>query len=293
MYTQLKKEILNSGSTNWYFSIEKQDFGGNTVYRQYNDFPDEKEYLEIKSITFSINSNDENQIDKKPEFLEKLLNLKSLTIPIDWLTEIYIPINIEVLKLTSPIKNFNNQHEFPDGLILNDLKYLSIPELVKSYVFNAANFPNLEWLDYDLAPDKNTNNLIEFSKLKGIKHLVFNHSKKLDIFPIFYEHKIESLELFACIGKEFMIDKILGYQNLKSLYINNISVVFDCSILLNLENLEELNLLNIKKVVNTDALLKHKNLKKLHVKYCSNPFKEIGKDVFINNGFESLEINFA
>ncbi|MDW8852406.1 hypothetical protein SD960_20055 [Flavobacterium sp. MMLR14_040] len=293
MYTQIKKTIINADSTNWYFSIEKQDFGGNVEYRQYLDFPQEKEYLDIRTITFSITSNDEDKIKKYPDFIVKLLNLKSLTIPIDWLDKIEIPLSIEVLKLTSPVSKFDSQHQWPSNLVLNDLKYLAIPELVKPYVFDILNFPNIEWIDYDLAAEKNTNRISELSKLNNLKHLIFGHAKKLDIFPFFFNHKIETLELFACIDKNFLIEKIIGFKSLKSLYINNISVVFDCTILLELEELEELNLLNIKNVINVEKILEHKNIKRILIKSCNNPFKGIGKNVFFEKGYSSLVIDYA
>src|SRR5688500_4361144 len=97
MYTQTKKSIRNSDAKNWYFSIEKQDFGGNVEYREYCDFPNDDEYLEIKAITFSVNSADEGKIKKLPEFIKNLQNLRSLTIPIDWLNKVEIPRTIEVL----------------------------------------------------------------------------------------------------------------------------------------------------------------------------------------------------
>ncbi|OMQ13490.1 hypothetical protein [[Flexibacter] sp. ATCC 35103] len=293
MYTQIKKVIINADSTNWYFSIEKQDFGGNVEYRQYLDFPNENEYLDIKSITFSITSSDEDKIKEYPNFIGKLLNLKSLTIPIDWLDKIEIPLNIEVLKLTSPVSNFDGQHKWPSDLIFKNLKYLVIPELVKPYLFNVLNFPNIEWIDYDLAPEKNTNRVNELSKLNNLKHLIFGHAKNLDIFPFFFDHKIETLELFACIGKNFPIEKIIGFKSLKSLYINNISVVFDCAILLDLEELEELNLLNIKNVINVEKILEHKKINKILIKACNNPFKQIGKNAFFEKEYNSLDINYA
>lgn len=293
MYTQIKKVIINADSTNWYFSIEKQDFGGNVEYRQYLDFPNENEYLDIRSITFSITSSDEDKIKEYPNFIAKLLNLKSLTIPIDWLDKIEIPLNIEVLKLNSPVSNFDGQHKWPSDLILKDLKYLVIPELVKPYLFNVSNFPNIEWIDYDLAPEKNTNRISKLSKLNNLKHLIFGHAKNLDIFPFFFDHKIETLELFACIGKSFPIEKIIGFKSLKSLYINNISVVFDCAILLDLEELEELNLLNIKNVINVEKILEHKKINTILIKACNNPFKQIGKNVFFEKGYNSLDINYA
>lgn len=293
MYTQIKKVIINSDSKNWYFSIEKQDFGGNVEYREYQDFPNEKEYLDIRSITFSITSNDEDKIKEYPKFVGELSNLKSLTIPIDWLDKINIPLNIEVLKLNSPVSNFDGQHKWPSDLILNDLKYLAIPELVKPYLFNVFSFPNIEWIDYDLAPEKKTNRIGELSQLKNLKHLIFGHAKNLDIFPFFFNHKIETLELFACIGKSFSIEKIIGLKILKRLYINNISVVFDCSILLELEELEEINLLNIKNVINVERILEHKKINTILIKACNNPFKKIGKNAFFEKGYKSLVIDYA
>ncbi|MCC9020629.1 hypothetical protein [Flavobacterium lipolyticum] len=293
MYTEVKKAIINSNSKNWYFSIEKQDFGGNVEYRQYLDFPNEDEYLDIKSITFSITSNDEERITKYPEFIGKLLNLKSLIIPIDWLDKIEIPANIEVLKLNSPVSNFDSQHELPNNLILNNLKYLSISELAKPCLFNVVSFPNIEWIDYDLAPEKNTNRIFELSKLSNLRHLIFGHAKNLDVFPYFINHKIETLELFACIGKNFPIEKIVHFKTLKSLYINNISVVFDCNILLELEELEELYLLNIKNVINVEKILEHNKINRISIKACGNPFKKIGKNSFFEKGYSSLAIDYA
>lgn len=290
---QNKKTVKNSDSKNWYFSIEKQDFGGNVEYREYCDFPTEDEYLGIRSITFSINSSDEDKVKEFPQFIENLRNLKSLTIPIDWVNKVEIPQTIEALNLSSPVSKFDSQHQWPSNLIFQKLKYLTIPELVKPYLFNALSFPNLEWIDFDLSPEKNTNKIGELSKLNHLKHLIFGHAKNLDIFSTFYGQKIETLELFACTGKSFSIEKIAELKNLKSLYINNISVVFDCDVLLELEELEELNLINIKNVINVEKILEHRKLSKILIKSCGNPFRKIGKSIFSEKGYSSLVIESA
>lgn len=293
MYAQIKKSIMTSDSRSWYFSIGKQDFGGNIEYREYGDLPSENEYSGIKSITFSVDSSDEGKLKEFPGFIGELPNLKSLTIPIDWLSEIEVPLNIEVLNLSPPVSKFDGQHQWPSGLILNDLKYLAIPELVKPYIFNVQCFQNIEWIDYDLAPEKNTNKINELSRLNNLKHLIFRHAKNLDIFPIFFDHKIETLELFACTGKSFSIEKAIELKGLKSLYINNISVVFDCHALLELAELEELSLLNVKNVINVESLLEHKRIEAISIKSCGNPFKETGKDAFFEKGYGSLVIDCA
>jgi hypothetical protein len=293
MYTQTKKAIKNSDAKNWYFSIEKQDFGGNVEYREYCDFPNDDEYLEIKAITFSVNSADEGKIKKLPEFIKNLQNLRSLTIPIDWLNKVEIPRTVEVLTLSSPVSNFDSQHRWPSNLILEKLKYLAIPELVKSYLFNASYFPNIEWIEFDLASEKDTNRVSELSKLTNLKHLIFGHAKNLDISPIFSDQKIETLELFACVGKSFPIEKVVEFKSLRSLYINNISVPFDCDVLLKLEELEELSLMNIRNVINVEKILDHKKLSKILIRSCSNPFRKVGKNIFSEKGYSSLVIDGA
>jgi hypothetical protein len=209
------------------------------------------------------------------------------------LDKIKLPHDLQVLLLAAPVHEYKTSLEFPVAIRLDSLKYLSVPEVVKPYKIDLSKFDSLEWIEYDLQAEKNERVLTELTGLKKMKHLVFSHAKNADVFTPFNEHAIETLELFACTGKIFPIERIVQLKKLKSIYINNMTVPFDCNWLLELPELKEVGFLNLKKIINIDAILSHPNIDILSIEFCNDPFKGIGKEKFLRKGFKDLEIDFA
>ncbi len=293
MYTQLKRSVKAADSRNWYFSVDKEDLGGNVEYRRLNELPDKKEYPAIHYLSFVLHPRNKTQAKFLPGFIKDLPDLRSLTIPIDWVNKIELPAGISVLNLTAPVLNYDDQQEFPASLTLDRLKYLAVPELVKPYKIDIKKFGSLEWIEYDLDAEKTERILVDLADLKGLQHLVFAHAKNFDVFTPFRDHPIETLELFACTGRKFPIENIVQLKGLKSIYINNLAVPFDCSLLLELPGLQEVSFLNMKSITNVERILEHKAIDSLSIKFCNNPFKGSGKDRFFGKGFKALSIDYA
>jgi len=293
MYTQLKRAIRSSGSKHWYISVTKENFGDDIEYRTMKNLPAKTEYSDIRYLSFAWHPRNEAERKFIPHFIADLPDLKSLKLPIDWLNKINVPPNLQVLLLTAPVGTYDTSLSFPSDLHFDSLKYLAVPELVKPYKIDLAKFNSLEWIEYDLQAEKKENVLAELAGLKNLKHLIFNHAKNFDVFRPFQEHAIETLELFACTGKTFPADRVVQLKKLKSIYINNIAVPFDCSWLLELPDLKEVNFLNLKKITNVPEILKHPAIDMLNIKFCNDPFKGIPKENFLRRGFKELEIRFA
>jgi len=63
-YFDLKKAVILKEHTNWYFSIDLQNYGGDCIYRKFDDFPSETDWPKIETITFSINHNERESVKK-------------------------------------------------------------------------------------------------------------------------------------------------------------------------------------------------------------------------------------
>jgi len=290
-YSKLKNDFLKSRKNKWSFSfVEEEREENGIIYREFNNFPNKKSYSKIEAISFLVFDDDIENVKKQPDFLTELPNLDVLSIPIDWLSSLKIPINITALLLINSI-HLEDKYKWCENLVLEGLKYLSIPEQIKPFDINFKNVPNLKWINLDLKAEKKANKLDELSKINSLKHLIFNQAKSFDVFTPFLTHKIESIELFACKGKKFPIQNIQLLKALKYIRINNITVDFDCSWLLELPNLMELELLNVKNVVNVNQLLKIDTLKSLSISNCNNPFED--KEEFKLKKYEFLRIDYA
>jgi hypothetical protein len=197
--------------------------------------------------------------------------------------------NIQALVLYEQC-DLNRQYTWNEKIVLPNLLYLSIPELLYTFKIPLYCFPKLEWISFDLQADKKGVSLHEFAEFKNLKHLIFSHAKNLDIFSPFQNKNIESLFIYAATGKKFPIEKIEMLQALKYLKINNIKVPFDCSLLKSLPHLVEIDLMNIDMVTNIESLLEIPTLKSLTIKYCRKSIENIDEKIFINAPFQILNI---
>jgi len=296
-YFDLKKAAILKQHTNWYFSIDLQDYGGDSIYRKFDEFPSETDWPKIKAITFSISRNEKDGVKRLPSFISKLENLRSLGIPLDWANKLEIPKKIEALRLLSPIDDETVPIDWPENLVLDNLIFLQISAKPGNYNLDRDKFRNLEWISYDFhsMPSSKINSVIlELSEIKNIRHLIFSEAKNVDIFTPFCNHDIQTLELFCCRGRKFEIGKIRAFKNLKHLYLNNIgTTTFDCKLLDYLPDLIELNLLNVKNVININHVLAHKKLKILIIRNCRNPFQNEDTKDFETRNYEHLDISRA
>lgn len=290
-YNQLKTDFIKNRVNKWIFSfVEEEKEENGITFRNYNNFPKSNDYSKIEVIHFLIYDDELKKMNQLPDFLNELPHLFSLSIPMDWLCKIEFPNTIKVLILhNSTCKK--DQYCWDKGLQLKELKYLSIPEQLKPFEIDFKNTPNIEWIDLDLKAEKNTNKLTELSQIKTLKHLNLGQAKNFDVFTPFSSHEIESVELFACKGKNFPIQNIQHLKSLKYIRINNIHTVFDCSWLLELPNLIEFEILNVKNVINIEELLKIRTLRSIVVLNCNNPFKD--KEKFRNKNLDILRIDRA
>ncbi|WP_338815836.1 hypothetical protein V9L05_24020 (plasmid) [Bernardetia sp. Wsw4-3y2] len=292
-YSKLRVNFLKFRNGRWSFSfVEDEREENGVVYQQFNNFPNKESYSDIKSISFLVFDDELKKVQRIPNFLNELPNLEVVSVPIAWLCSIKTPLNIKAITLINTLR-LQDKYSWCEGLFLENLLYLEIPELIKPFDIDFNNVPHLKWIKIDLKAEKKDTKLTQLAQLKNLKHLSFGQAKNFDVFMPFKDHQIESLELFACKGKSFPIENIQLLKSLKYIRINNISVEFDCSLILELPNLLEIELLNIKNVTNIEKLLEHKTLKSLVITDCKNPFKEVGKDIFKNKGYKLLRIDYA
>ena len=290
-YSILKTDFLKLRKNKWLFSfVEDEREENGIIYREFNNFPDKESYSQIEAISFLVYDDDLEKVKKKPDFLNKLNNLEILDIPIDWLCTLDIPVNIKVLSLINTI-NLKDKYKWCENLLLRDLKYLCIPEQIKPFEIDFEKVPAIEWIKLDLKAEKKDSKLKELSQIKTLKHLNFGQAKNFDVFSPFLAHNIQSIELFACKGKKFPIKNIQLLKDLEYIRINNISVNFDCSWLLEIPNLIELEILNVKNIINVNELLKIDTLKSLSVLNCNNPFEN--KKEFELKNYDLLRIENA
>ncbi len=291
LYNKKKSDYLKSRRNKWLFSFVEEEREENGVtYKSLNSQPDKDSYLKIEAVNFLVFDDDSEKIQEMPNFITKLPNLDVLSIPIDWLDSMTIPINIKALTLVNSM-HLKDKYQWCENLLLKNLKYLSIPEQIKPFDIDFENVPNLEWIHLDLKAEKKEYKLSELSSIKTLKYLNFSQAKNFDIFTPFFTHNIEALELFSCTGKKFPIQNIKFLKNLKYIRINNIAVDFDCSWLLGLPNLIELELLNIRSVVNVNQLLEIDTLRSISITNCNNPFDN--KDEFKSKEYDLLRIDYA
>lgn len=293
-YISLKNSLLFFDEGNYIYSFDGQLVKKNMETRRYGSWPEKENYKKIKSLTFILNSSESKKITKFPDFISELPNLESLGIPIDFLEKIKkIPIHLKSLRLFKPVFSDAKIFDWPEKLILNKLLFISVPELISPFIMDFNKTPNLEWIEFDLQGEKNESVLYELGKLKKLKHINFLHAKNFEILDPFIHKNILSIELFACTGKKFTINKLSEFKKLKYLYINNITPPLDCNLIIDLPELIEVNIKNVKKVLNIESLLKIKKLKALNVMNCNKPISKASKDLFIKHGLEELTIDFA
>lgn len=291
LLSKLKLSLLKLRDNHWSFSfIEDEREENGIIYREFNNFPSEDLYSKIESISFLVFDDDIEEVQKKPDFLTELTNLETLSIPIDWLCILKIPIRLKALSLVNSLY-LKDKYQWCESLVLEDLKYLSIPELTKPFDIDFRNVPNLEWIEIDLKAEKKDSKVNELSSIKTLKHLIFKQAKSFDIFSPFSNHNIETLELFACKGKKFPIENIKKLKGLKYIKINNISVDFDCSWLLELPKIIEVEFLNVRNILNVNDLLKINTLKSISILNCNNPFDN--KEYFELKKYDLLKIDNA
>ncbi|PKH51594.1 hypothetical protein CXF68_13270 [Tenacibaculum sp. Bg11-29] len=284
-------DFLKSRKNKWSFSfVEDEREENGIIYREFNNFPKKESYPKIEAISFLVFEDDLDNVKQQPDFLNELLNLEILDIPIDWLCSLDIPPNIKAISLVNSIR-LKDKFHWCEDLALESLKFLSIPEQIKPFDINFDNVPNLEWIEIDLKSEKKDSKLEELASIKTLKHLNFKQAKNFDVFTYFSNHNIETLELFACKGKKFPIENIKKLKGLKYIRINNITVDFDCSWLLDLSELIEIEILNVSNILNIDRLLEIKTLKSISVLNCKNPFKD--KEPFKLKNYDLLKINNA
>lgn len=279
----------------WSFSVERRNrFARKTMIgKTFDEYPTKpEEALEVDGIVFSVNRDEIKDVKQLPNFLAMVPNLKSVILPIDWLSKINIPEKIEELSLREPVYSDDNQ-KWPDNLKFDNLKHLSIPALYFPYEINLEEFTSLESIEYNFEKEKNNKVLLAIGKLPNIKKVVINYGRKFDLFTPFENSNIEYLRLWSCPNKKISFENIIKLPKLKILEINYITVELDCNLLLELKYLEVLKLDNVNKIINIEALLKHEKIKHLSICDCKKPFSKTNKELFLNHGFESLDIDYA
>ncbi len=280
----------------WYFSIEKEDgFAKKTMLgKTFDEYPiGQQKNLEVDGVIFSIEDDEIDEINELPSFLSMLPNLKSVGLPIDWLAKVNIPKSIEVLNLYNQVYSHHNKEKWPENLKFDTLKHLSVPELLHPYEINLRELTSLESIEYDFTVEKKNEKLLAIAELPNLKELTINYGKKWDLFTPLENSNIESLRLLGCTGKKIALENIVKIKKLKKLELVYYRLELDCNLFLELKNLESLELVDNNKIINIEALLKHKNLKHLSVSNCKKPFSKKDKELFLNHGFESLDIDYA
>ncbi|MDR2653076.1 MAG: hypothetical protein LBC68_12340 [Prevotellaceae bacterium] len=290
LYSQLLHNVISANESSYIYSKEPRNYGLNTtVERKWGTWTNESEYTKHIVTKFSIYDLEGVSF---PDFVSKLPNLTTLELPVDFIQDKQfenINKNIQALVLYEQC-DLNRQYMWNEKVVLPNLLYLSIPELLYRFKIPLYCFPKLEWISFDLQADKKGVSLFEFSKFKNLKHLIFSHAKNLDVFSPFQNKSIESLSIYAATGKKFPIEKISSLKSLKYLKINNIKVSFDCSSLRLLPNLEEVDLMNINEVINIEDLLKIPTLRSLSIRFCKINMDNTVKEKFINANFQILNI---
>lgn len=260
------------------------------TYRDFNNFPEKCDYPNIKGISFLVFDDELDRVVKEPDFLNSLKKLETLSIPIDWASSISIPEGITALRLLNSI-HLKEKYNWPKDIVLRELKYLAVPELIKPFEINFKNTPSLEWIEIDLKAEKEDSKLKGLAKISSLKHLNFKQAKNFDVFSPFMSHDIKSIELFCCKGKQFPIVNMSSLRELEYVRINNISVELDCTIFLSLPKLIELDILNVNNISNTEKLLEIETLKSLSIFNCNSPIHN--EEGFKNKGFDLLKISHA
>ncbi|WP_452227755.1 MULTISPECIES: hypothetical protein [unclassified Lacinutrix] len=280
----------------WSFSVERRNrFARETMLgKTFEEYPTEEEdILEVDGVIFSIHGDEISEIKELPSFLNRLPNLKSVRLPIDWLSKIDIPTSIEELILTKQVYSKQNIEKWSENLKFNTLKHLSVPELLHPYEINLRELTSLESIEYDFTVEKKNEKLLAIAELPNLKELTINYGKKWDLFTPLENSNIENLRLLGCTGKKIALENIVKVKKLKKLELVYYRLELDCNLFLELKNLESLELVDNNKIINIEALLKHKNLKHLSVSSCKKPFSEKDKELFLSHGFESLDIDYA
>jgi len=289
LYSKLRHSVVSANEGIFVYSKEPRDFGLNMTEREWGDWTNENEY--DRHIVSKFILHDFKNVSF-PSFISKLSNLKTLELPIDFIESgefANINRNIQTLFLYEQCA-FDNQYVWNEKIILNNLLFLSVPELTYLFKVPVQCFPRLEWIDFDLEADKKGVSLFDFAEFENLKHLCFSHAKNLDVFSPFQDKDIESLFIYAATGKKFPIENICALKSLKYLKINNIKVPFDCLLLKSLPYLEEVDLMNINTLTNVDALLEIPALKSLTIKFCGKSVENVDKEKFINAHFQILNI---
>lgn len=277
----------------WIFSCRSAGNKPYITYREWGNWPNEK-LSNIKKVVFNIIRSDNFNINDAIPFLEKLPELELLSMPIDlfFMVKDFVCKNIKELILLPPTSDFLLS-EWPSEYVMNKLTSLTVPELITPFYIYSYNFPNLQRIEYDLGADRKgyiLNNLSEFPHINQIK---FDHARNLDVFLPFKNHSIVSLELFACTGSKFPVDKIVELKELKYLYMNNIKSNIDCHSFLKLSQLEEIEIRNSKHLYNISSLLQCEKLSEIIIVDCNNPFKNGLSEMFKKHDFKSLLIDYA
>jgi hypothetical protein len=169
LYSQLLHNVVSANEGIYIYSKEPRNYGLNIIERKWGDWTNESEYAKHIVSKFSIYDTKDLSF---PRFINKLPNLKTLELPIDFIKDeqfVNINKNIQALILYQQC-DLNEKYVWNEKIILPNLLYLSIPELLYLFQIPEQCFPHLEWINFDLQADKKGISLFDFTKFKNIKH---------------------------------------------------------------------------------------------------------------------------
>lgn len=204
-----------------------------------------------------------------------LSNLKFLDIPLDaigFLDVERIGARMEFLRISRPRSVAVFEQALKKRLDFFECEFPSLKSLFLRFPpvcyrnFDAARFPNLEWLEVDLDElDKSARSLKPFHDMPTMKGFGLNGVYKKDILNDL-NPSIEALEFWNVRTKALDLSLLARFADLQYLTINA-RAELDARVLASLPRLTELQLWNFRRIDHIEALLGSASLKRLSLQH--------------------------
>jgi len=238
----------------------------------------------------------------------------------------FLPAHIHYLKIPLPLVKFltdeernhrlftlnieNKEQYMDEGLLSHDvdsISDLSFPHLKallftgnselasvfwSNLPFSSEQFPQLVYIDTMLEGDDSTTILEKIHTFPHLEYISLNGIKNAPVLSHIRQDQTKSLFLGETKAA-FDFQQLKDFPKLELLSIRESKAIFDCAYISELPALTELLLIGVKKVLNVEQLLEMKSLKYLTIMDSGGPIKKKMKPLFLEYGFEELDIEFA
>lgn len=264
----------------WFAALDDMDTPttDRAKLKSYGEWFSSGEASNVEALTLFTNSHAKMPNADVFQYLKDMRcfsSLRFLDIPvdaIDYMDMARVAPQMEYLRVCQPrsIEEFEQgikknlrffECDFPK---LRSLRLAFPPVCYRN--FDAARFPNLEWLEVDLDElDKSARSLKPFRDMPAMKGFGLNAVYKKDILNDL-NPSIEALEFWNVRTKALDLSLLARFADLQYLTINA-RAELDARVLASLPRLTELQLWNFQRIDHIEALLGSASLKRLSLQH--------------------------